>query len=47
MTAADAFYVALAEHLSANFLTDDHNLAGAPTFPRQLHVLRFARRPLG
>jgi predicted nucleic acid-binding protein len=47
MTAADAIYVALAEHLSASFLTDDHNLADAPTFPRHLTVLRLPRRSLG
>lgn len=40
MTAADAIYVALAEHLGADFLTDDHNLADAPTFPSQIRVLR-------
>jgi predicted nucleic acid-binding protein len=27
MTAADAIHVALAEHLGADFLTDDHKLA--------------------
>jgi len=40
MTAADALYVALAEHLGADFLTDDHKLADGPTFPRNLKVLR-------
>ena len=43
MTAADAIYVALAEHLEAHFLTDDHNLADAPTFPPQVRVLRVPR----
>lgn len=33
MTAADALYVVLAEHLQADFLTDDRNLVEAPTFP--------------
>ena len=33
MTAADALYVVLAEHLGADFLTDDHNLVDGPTFP--------------
>ena len=40
MTAADALYVALADHLGASFLTDDHKLADGPTFPRNLEVLR-------
>jgi len=40
MTAADALYIALAEHLGADFLTDDHKLAESPTFPRNLKVLR-------
>jgi predicted nucleic acid-binding protein len=40
MTAADALYVALASDLGADFLTDDSRLAEAPTFPRQLNVLR-------
>jgi predicted nucleic acid-binding protein len=32
MTAADALYVVLAEHLDADFLTDDHNLSTVPRF---------------
>ena len=44
MTAPDAFYVALAERLRADFLTDDHNLVDAPTFPRRLNVLRLGTR---
>jgi predicted nucleic acid-binding protein len=40
MTAGDALYVALADHLGADFLTDDHNLVGGPTFPRAVNVLR-------
>lgn len=40
MTAADALYVVLAEHLDAEFLTDDHKLADTPTFPRRVKVLR-------
>lgn len=36
---ADAFYVTLSEHLSAEFLTDDHKLIGAPTFPAHVRVL--------
>ena len=44
MTAADALYVALAEHVRADFLTDDHNLVDAPTFPRNVNVLRLAAR---
>jgi predicted nucleic acid-binding protein len=44
MTAADALYVVLAEHLDADFLSDDHGLVGAPTFPRTVKVLRLASR---
>ncbi len=43
MPAADALYVALAEHLGTDFLTDDHNLADGSTFPRHLNVLWPAR----
>ena len=45
MTAADALYVTLAEHLGADFLTDDHRLADGPTFPQSVAVLRLAARP--
>jgi predicted nucleic acid-binding protein len=45
MTAADALYVVLAEHLGADFLTDDHNLVDAPTFPPNVNVLRLGPRP--
>jgi predicted nucleic acid-binding protein len=45
MTAADALYVVLTEHLGANFLTDDHNLVEAPTFPPNVNVLRLGPRP--
>lgn len=45
MTAADAFYVALAEHLGGDFLTDDHKLVDGPTFPRHVNVLRLPARP--
>ena len=45
MTAADALYVALAEQLSAEFLTDDHNLVEAPAFPRTIKVLQLPLRP--
>ena len=44
MTAADALYVVLAEQLSAEFLTDDHNLVEAPTFPRTIKVIRLPLR---
>jgi predicted nucleic acid-binding protein len=44
MTAADALYVVLAEHLGADFLTDDHNLVDGPTFPRGVNVLRLPAR---
>lgn len=45
MSAADALYVALAEDLGADFLTDDHRLAEAPTFPPRVNVLRLSVRP--
>jgi predicted nucleic acid-binding protein len=45
MSAADAIYVVLAEHLAAAFLTDDHKLVEGPTFPRGIKVLRLAMRP--
>lgn len=45
MTAADALYVALAEHLGADFLTDDHKLVDGPTFPRYVNALRLPARP--
>ncbi|PZS21498.1 MAG: hypothetical protein DLM54_04315 [Acidimicrobiales bacterium] len=38
LTFADATYVALADHLGAELLTDDHKLANAPTLP--VRVLR-------
>ena len=38
-TIADAIYVALAEHLDAALLTDDHRLANTPNLPvRALHL---------
>jgi predicted nucleic acid-binding protein len=40
MRAADAIYVALATELGAAFLSDDHKLLGAPTFPASIPVLR-------
>jgi predicted nucleic acid-binding protein len=45
MTAADAVYVALAEHLGAHFLTDDYKLVDGPTFPRRVNALRLPARP--
>lgn len=45
LTAADALYISLAEDLDADFLTDDHRLAGAPTLPPWLNVLRLSVRP--
>lgn len=39
MSMGDAFYVALAGHLGADLLTDDHKLVGAPTFPARVNVL--------
>lgn len=44
MTAADAIYVALAEQLGAHFLTEDHRLSAAPTFPPSVRVLRLPSR---
>ncbi len=38
LTFADATYVALAEHLDADLLTDDHKLANSPTLT--VRVLR-------
>lgn len=45
MTAADALYVVLAEHLGASLLTDDHRLVGAPTFPKRVGVLNLPAGP--
>jgi predicted nucleic acid-binding protein len=45
MTAADALYVALAESLGGDLLTDDHQLSQAPTFPATVKVLALAVRP--
>ncbi len=45
MTAADAIYVALAENLGGDLLTDDHQLSQAPTFPPAVNVLRLSVRP--
>jgi predicted nucleic acid-binding protein len=45
MTAADALYLALAESLRGELLTDDHQLAQAPTFPTTIKVLALAVRP--
>jgi predicted nucleic acid-binding protein len=44
MSAADALYVALAEHLGAGFLTDDYKLVDGPTFPRHVNALRLPAR---
>jgi predicted nucleic acid-binding protein len=43
LTFADATYVALAEHLRAHLLTDDHKLANAPTLT--VRVLRLRVSP--
>jgi predicted nucleic acid-binding protein len=43
LTFADATYAALAEHLSAKLLTDDHKLANAPTL--SVPVLRLPPGP--
>jgi predicted nucleic acid-binding protein len=38
-TAADALYLALAEEINGDFLTDDYKLAAAPNLPPELNVL--------
>ncbi|MGH9127419.1 MAG: type II toxin-antitoxin system VapC family toxin [Acidimicrobiales bacterium] len=43
ITFADAIYVALADHLGAPLLTDDHKLANAPGLPVQ--TLRLQSKP--
>lgn len=43
ITFADATYVALAERLGAQLLTDDHRLANAPALP--MPVLRLGIQP--
>jgi len=43
LTFADATYVALAEHLGAELLTDDHKLANTPTLP--IRTLRLSINP--
>jgi predicted nucleic acid-binding protein len=40
ITLPDAVYVALAEHLGAPLLTDDHKLANTPNLP--VHALRLS-----
>jgi predicted nucleic acid-binding protein len=45
VTTADALCIALAEDLDADFLTDDHRPAEAPTLPPRLRVLRLPVRP--
>jgi predicted nucleic acid-binding protein len=39
LTAADALYVALAEEVNGDLLTDDYKLAAAPILPPELRVL--------
>jgi predicted nucleic acid-binding protein len=40
MTAADALYVALAEEIGGDLLTDDYKLAATPNFPAGINVLQ-------
>jgi hypothetical protein len=47
MSSADALYAVLAEQLSAEFLTDDHNLVEGPTFPGTIKVLQLPLRTYG
>lgn len=44
MTAADALYVALAEEIGGDLLTDDYKLAATPNFPSGVNVLRLPVR---
>ena len=44
MTAADALYVALAEEINGDLLTDDYKLAAAPNLPAGLQVLKLPVR---
>ena len=44
MSAPDAMYVALAEHIGAAFITDDHRLLSTPTFPTSVNVLQLPLR---
>lgn len=37
-------YVALAEHIGAAVITDDHRLLSAPTFPTSVNVLQLPMR---
>jgi predicted nucleic acid-binding protein len=39
LTAADALYIALAEEVNGDFLTDDYKLAAAPNLPPGVNVL--------
>jgi predicted nucleic acid-binding protein len=39
VTAADALYLALAEEINGDLLTDDYKLAAAPNLPPELNVL--------
>lgn len=43
VSAGDSFYLALADHLGADFLTEDHKLVSAPTFPSHINVLRLPK----
>lgn len=43
VSAADSLYLALADHLGADFLTEDHRLVGAPTFPKYISVLHLPK----
>jgi predicted nucleic acid-binding protein len=45
LTAADALYVALAEEIRGDLLTDDYKLAAAPNLPPWLNVLTLPVRP--
>ena len=44
MTAADALYVALAEEIGGDLLTDDYKLVAAPNFPPGVNVLQLPVR---
>jgi predicted nucleic acid-binding protein len=45
LTVADALYVALAEEVNADLLTDDYKLAAAPNVPAGIRILKLPVRP--
>lgn len=45
LAVADALYVALAEEVNADLLTDDYKLAAAPNVPAGIRILKLPVRP--